>query len=472
MSLANKVLKIYNKIPLGILNCAAPFYHMLPMKLRYGKTFCDTYDYLMNFDHKDESACRKVEAENFTALVKSAYENVPYYRRSFQENNIDLDSFKGIEEISHLPFLTKQSIQDNSDDMIREGQNKSKLLYVTTSGSTGQPLVFYQSPGITMKEWAYTNYLWSRVGYRPNSSRLVLRGKVFRNQRNKGADWQWDAFKRELSCNIFNMTRENLELYCRKIEKYRPEYIHGYMSAITVLCKYIEKRGLKHNFKGILATSETVIQEQREYVESILHTRVFSFYGHSERLVIAAECEYSTEYHVEPCYGVAEIVDKDGNIITEPGIEGELVATGFLNFDMPLIRYKTGDIAEWSDDSIECACGRKHKRIKRVAGRWNQDVLVNKGNAIVSLTAINMHSDVFKNILKYQFFQEEVGKVKLKIVVADGFTQNNKTEIKRQIYEKLGESVDFVVEEVQDIPVNTNGKYKIVDQKLDLSRFQ
>lgn len=471
MSLANKVLKIYNKIPLGILNCIAPFYHMLPMQLRYGKTFCDTYDYLMAFDHRDEGACRKAETERFMAVVKSAYENVPYYRRVFRENNIDLESFKGIEEISRLPFLTKRLIQENMDDMIREGQYRDKLLYITTSGSTGQPLGFYQSPDITMKEWAYTNYLWSRVGYKPNSSRLVLRGKVFRDQREKGADWQWDAFKRELSCNIFNMTQENLELYCRKIEKYKPEYIHGYMSAIMVLCKYIEKRGMEHSFSGVLATSETMLPEQREYVEGILHTRVFSFYGHSERLIIAAECEYSTEYHVEPCYGVAEIVDRDGNEITEPGIEGELVATGFLNLDMPLIRYKTGDIAEWSDDSIECACGRKHRRIKRVAGRWNQDVLVNKGNAIVSLTAINMHSDVFKNILKYQFCQEEVGTVRLKIVVTDGFTQDDRLEIERQLYEKLGDSVDFSIEEVEDISVNANGKYKIVDQRLDLSRF-
>lgn len=67
-----------------------------------------------------------------------------------------------------------------------------------------------------------------------------------------GKNWQWDAFKRELSCNIFDMTEENLALYCNIIEKYKPEFIHGYMSSIMVLCKHIEKHSLTYRFKAFL----------------------------------------------------------------------------------------------------------------------------------------------------------------------------------------------------------------------------
>ncbi len=98
---------------------------------------------------------------------------------------------------------------------------------------------------------------------------------------------------------------------------------------------------------------------KKEYVEKIFNTKVFSFYGHSERLVIAGECEYSTEYHVEPLYGYCEIIDEQG----AASQFGEIVATGFLNNDMPLIRYKTGDMASWSQTPT-CKCGRCYKDLK------------------------------------------------------------------------------------------------------------
>lgn len=469
MSLAEKALRIYNQIPLGILNCVAPFYHMLPQSVRYGKTFHRTYQSLMEKDRiRDQQAQQKTVQRLFLQTVRQAYENVPYYRKLFQENNIDVYAFTSIKDIQKLPFLTKEQIREKADELLCAGTDRNRLLYVTTSGSTGTPLEFYQDREILMKEWAYVNYLWARAGYRPDSSRLVLRGKVFRNQKIKGADWQWDALKRELSCNIFSMSEKNMELYCSKIETYQPEYIHGYMSAVVTLCRYIEKRGLAHKFLGVLAVSETVSSWQREYVQRVLGARVFSFYGHSERLVIAAECGQGTDYHIEPEYGYAELIDRNGRVITEPGIEGELVATGFLNTSMPLIRYRTGDLARWS--SGPCACGRKHMRLENVTGRW-QDVLVNKEQAFISIAAVNMHSDLFAHVTQYQFYQDTVGKMVFKMVPAAEFTQEDQYKIQAQFAEKFGSGMEVVIEQVTQIPLCSNGKYKMTDQRLNLRRL-
>jgi phenylacetate-CoA ligase len=322
-----------------------------------------------------------------------------------------------------------------------------------------------------MKEWAYTLHLWKRVGYTPDSSRLLLRGKVFRSQQY-GRDWQYDALRRELSCNIFNLSEENLEQYCLAIEKYKPDYIHGYMSSTVILCKYIERRrdGIRHHFKGVLAVSETVLETQREYVERVLETRVYSFYGHSERLVMAGECEHSTDYHVEPLYGYAEIIDKSGKGINGEN-EGELVATGFCNKGMPMLRYKTGDITRFSQKP-NCKCRRQHLRLLGVSGRWKQDLLVTNNNALVSLTAINMHSDVFDKIIKYQFFQDTIGKVTLKVVPTKDYSDIESEKILTQLYQKTQRNIKYDIKLVKDIPVNTNGKYSIVDQKLNIDFFK
>ena len=128
-------------------------------------------------------------------------------------------------------------------------RKKKKLIYVTTSGSTGTPLGFFQPDNITMQEWAYTIQIWERVGYRPNSSRLVLRGKTLHPAGEK-QNYYYDPLRRELSCNIFDMREETMDVYCQAVEKYRPEFIHGYMSAILMLAKYIDQNNIniKHHF--------------------------------------------------------------------------------------------------------------------------------------------------------------------------------------------------------------------------------
>jgi len=471
-TLINKIKKVYTDIPLWVTNIAAPIFYLIPQKIRYGKIFDSQINLLKNQEYLDKNKVDFQVNKSFIELINHAYENVPYYRKVFDENGIKLEDIRTVNDIHKLPFLTKEDLVNYREELIASNVDKTDLLYITTSGSTGNPVGFYVDPESTMKEWAYTNYIWNRVGYKPDSSRLLLRGKTFWSQKRKGKSWQYDALRRELSCNIFDLNESNLESYCRAIEKYKPEYIHGYMSATYVLCKYIEKRSvkMKHKFKAVLAVSENIIESQKEYVEKILGCRVFSFYGHSERLVIAGECEYSSDYHIEPFYGYAEIVDENGNQIRDNRV-GEIVATGFCNKGMPMIRYKTGDMANWSNVN-ECKCGRSHLRLAGVHGRWKQDVLVNKDGALVALTALNMHSDVFDNIIRYQFYQQAPGEVTLKIVPGRFFAENNVMSILQQLEEKTQKKINYKIEMVNEIKTKKNGKYAMVDQNLEIDIFR
>jgi len=465
----SKVLKSYTDIPTWILNILGPFYYLIPKSKRYGKTFKDTRELLQKAEKMSEQHILQIKNEMLQKAIIHAYENVPYYKCLFDEYQIDPYAIKNEKDLDKIPFLTKDILREKKDELIAKDVDRNKLNWITTSGSTGNPVGFYVDENNAMQEWAYGTYLYQRAGWKDDCSKLMLRGKVFYGMK-KGKKWQYDAFKRELSVDIFDMTDANNEAYCRAIEKYKPDNVYGYMSAIVTLCKYIEKRkgGLKHQFKAAYACSENIIPMQREYVERILNVRIFSNYGHSERLILAGECEYSNEYHIEPLYGVAELVDEQGNVIDKPGQIGELIGTGFCNQGMPMIRYRTGDLAAWS--TIEkCPCGRSHKRLARIEGRWKQDVLVNVDGAIVTLTALNMHSDVFKHVVKYQLYQEEVGKVLMKIVPNEKFVPQDTLEIERQLYEKTGNKIILQVVLVEDIPLNKNGKYKIVDQRLEIN---
>lgn len=465
MAIIDLVKKIYIKMPLSVINMIAPIYYMVPQSIRYGSTFERQRKNLNKQEYLNKEEIDKLVNNEFIELVNYCYNNVPYYRELFDREGIDVKSFKDKSDIVKIPFLTKDILRENKDKLVAKNVDKNKLQLITTSGSTGTPLGLYVDSDNTMKEWAYTLHLWKRVGYMPDSSRLVLRGKYFREQILRGKNWQYDALRRELSCNIFDMCDKNLEEYCKAIEKYKPEFVHGYTSAIQMLCNYIEKResGIRHKFKAVLAVSENVTDFQREYIESVLETRVFSFYGHSERLVMAGECENSTEYHVEPLYGIAEIIDSEGNVVD--GLEtGELVTTGFCNKGMPLLRYKTGDMASWSTDKT-CLCGRKSIKINKVRGR-KQEVLINSENKIVPFTAISYDFFHF-NVKKYQFYQENIGKVILRIVPDDNFSKKDEMKIVEILEGETRGKIKYTIQIVNEIPLRKNGKQQLVIQKLE-----
>lgn len=465
MSLIYTLKQNYEKLPTRLLQIAGALYYHLPMGKRYGKDFQQISELLRCTEYLSKDKIDTLINERFRYIVKYAIAHVPYYRKKYAEYGVNSDSIHDIRDIEKLPTIDKEELRSHKNEFLSDEYKSSDLMYITTSGSTGTPVGFYQKKSMIMTEWAYTMHIWSRIGCNPDSSRLVLRGKKFRNN-GRTPHIFYDPLRRELNVDVFNMTENNLESYSVAIEKYKPDYIHGYMSAIMMLAKYIESRSgeLRHQFKGILATSENILSDQKEYVEKIFNTRVFSFYGHSERLVIAGECEYSSNYHVEPLYGYCELLSRDGISVKE----GEITGTGFLNDAMPLIRYRTGDMSAW-DEKDSCPCGRKHLRLNGVCGRWHQDMLITKEGAHVFLAALNIHSAEFDHIVRYKLIQEQAGMATMQILPTDEYEKSDGEHIKKLLEEKVSGKIKFNVQLVSDLPVQGNGKYRIIDQRMQLN---
>lgn len=474
MSVINNILRSYTHIPIWLTNIIAPFYYLLPENQRYGAVFNKEKKELDRLDGLSPDELNAEKQKSLRALISYAYKHVPYYRDLFDGINISPDDIKSETDLPKLPFLTKELLVKNRERLLSDEFSTSDLQYITTSGSTGEPTGLYVQKDSAMREWVYGLHAFRNFGYMPESSKLVMRGKVFWAQREKGRNWQWDAFKRELSINIFDMTPENMEQYCCAIEKYKPDFAFGYMSAMYTLCKYIKQRpqSIKHQFKGFMGISETILPDQREYVEGVINARVFSFYGMSERVIYAAECLHSTEYHVEPLYGIAELVNHDGKVIAESNIEGELVGTGLLNYSMPMIRYKTGDISVWSDKPA-CECGDNKKLLKYVFGRQKNDVLINREGNIISMASLEVHSKIYDYMSRYQFVQEQPGEVIIKAVPLpnQGLSTSMLNEITTVFNDRTMGKITFTVEIVDIIQPKKNGKLSIVDQRLDVSKY-
>jgi phenylacetate-CoA ligase len=262
------------------------------------------------------------------------------------------------------------------------------------------------------------------------------------------------------------MNEEYLPLYIKKIRSYKPKYIHGFPSAITLLARYVLDKGIKDfpKIKAILAVSENIYPGQRELIEKAFNSRLFSFYGMSERVIMAHECEFDNRYHAFPEYGIIEIVGRD-NLPVDVGERGELVGTGFLNRCMPFIRYRTGDLG--SIEEQECKCGRSHIILKNIQGRI-LEMIVDKNN---NLIPPYFHLNEFKNIYKYQYYQKKEGELIIKIIPNEEFNKQDEKRIRDNIYQRVGNNLDILIKYVGSIPLTSSGKFKLIIQDLDIEKY-
>lgn len=458
---------LIKKLPYPIKQGIKYIYGAIPARFRYSKVFWDTYNFLQESQWWSREKLEEYQMQQLSKLLHHAYENVPYYQRVFDERGLKPKDIQNFDDLKKLPYLTKEIIQENLSDMVARNYPESKLQYCTTGGSTGIPLGFYHEKGVSAaKEQAFMLTQWNRVGFKIGDRCVTLRGNVVQSA-SKGKLWEYDPINKNLILSSYHMTDKTLPKYIAKIREFRPAFIQAYPSAITILAKFMRKNNIKPFFsvKAILCGSENLYSWQRELLEEVFQCRVYSWYGHAEICALGGECEKSTYYHIFHEYGFVELIGKEGNQITNENEMGEIVATGFNNYVCPLIRYRTMDLAV--PTSAKCECERNYPLIERVEGRL-QELIVTGTGRLISMTAINMHSDVFDNVKQFQFYQERRGDVVFNIVRKRTYEHSNTEYIRRELYKKLGDDVNLRINFVSHIPRTQGGKYRFLIQKLPI----
>ncbi|MCK4733521.1 MAG: phenylacetate--CoA ligase family protein, partial [Methanophagales archaeon] len=296
-------------------------YGAIPLSIRYGKVFRETYAFLQESQWWSKEQLEEYQLQQLSKLLHHAYENVPYYRRVFDEKGLKPKDIQDFKDLQQLPYLTKQIIQDNLEDLKARNYSPSKFQYVTTGGSTGIPMGFYLEKGVSnAKEWAFIKTQWDRVGYHFRDKCVYLRGAVVKNA-NQGQFWKYAMLNRWLIMSSYHMTDENLPMYIDKIRKYKPKFFQAYPSTITILARYMKENNISAfpTVKAILCGSENLYPSQRQLLEEVFGCRVYSWYGHAEQAVLGGECENSLNYHLFPEYGYTELIDESGNNVSVEG---------------------------------------------------------------------------------------------------------------------------------------------------------
>jgi phenylacetate-CoA ligase len=264
------------------------------------------------------------------------------------------------------------------------------------------------------------------------------------------------------------MTDHNMKAYLEHICSIGPCVLQAYPSSAQTLASFVLKTGerIPHDIRGILLESENVYPDQIDIIEKAFGARILSSYGHSEKCVLAVQCEHTRNYHVWPTYGYFELLDAEGKLVKETGQEGEIVGTGFINTVVPFIRYRTGDRAIYVGERCE-ACGRQHIIINEIKGRWPQGELLAGDGSVVTMTALNVHDDTFRRVREYQFHQSAPGKALLCIVPSIPLDEKEQRRIVANMNRRLQGQVVLDIEIRTALVKTPRGKQPRVVQKCN-----
>jgi phenylacetate-CoA ligase len=424
---------------------------------RYGAAYWTALREITESERCSRARLEEVQVQALSRLLEHCYSNVPYYREVFRERGLKPQDIRGSEDLKLLPVLDKETVRRSPDRFIATNFKRRQLYKENTSGSTGTPLKIWIDRRAYQSNYAFYEQRcnrWAGVGIRDR--RAILAGRLVVPVEEKTPPfWRYSYFEGQLFLSSFHMNFDNLGVYVEELRKFQPRVIVGYPSSVYALAFFMKEKGLDGvSPRAILTSSETLLGNQREVIESTLGCRVYDGYGNAELVSFISECDCGG-FHISPEFGIIEFLS-DEKPVSE-GMPGEMVCTGLLNYGMPLLRYRIGDVGVPSAE--RCPCGRELPLVDRIDGRVDDYVMTSNGSLVGRL------DHVFKgvsHVVETQIVQEALNRLRVLLVKGSGYTNEDGQTIVHNLRSRLGADMDVSIEFVDKVPRTSSGKFRSV----------
>lgn len=432
---------------------------------RYNKKFWKLLDEFRNNERLTKQEIEEYQNEKLRCLIKHAYENVPFYKEQMKNIKLLPTDIKGQKDLYKLPILSREDIRNNFKKLKATNYSENKLILGHTSGTTGSPLEFFWDNNVELihhiADWRQK--IWAGLEF---SDRYAsLQGRVIVPiEREEPPFWKTNYINNQLFLSSFHLQKKNIPHYIDKLTSYKTIAIEGYPSTLYILAKYLLSNKTVLPLQAALTSAETLFPAQRGSIEAAFQCKVFDFYGMSERVVYASECESHEGHHLNLDYGITEILDSNNEPVP-PGKVGRIVATGLWNYGMPLIRYMTSDTTALS--SKKCSCGRVFPLMEDVTTK-DEDIVTTTDGRLISSSVLTHPFKPMHNIEESQIIQEDLSNITIKIVKKETYSDEDSLQLKMALKERLGNDVNINLEFVEFIPRTKNGKFRWVISKVPL----
>lgn len=319
---------------------------------------------------------RKTQLERLLVTLKRAYENVPFYHERFKSLGAEPADIKTLDDFVKFPFTTKAEMQASfpykmfavpMDDIIR---------IHASSGTTGRPTVV----GYTRNDLEN----WSEL-----IARLLVAGGVTKKdivQVSFGYGLFTGGFGlhygiEKVGAAVIPLSSGNTDRQLQIMQEFGVTTLISTPSYAVYLGEEIAERGIPLQSLALRRGcfgAEPWTEAMRGEIEKRLGISATDNYGLSEVMGpgVSYECEHKNGMHINEDHFIAEIIHPETGEILPPDEFGELVLTTLTKEGIPVLRYRTRDIAGLISEA--CPCGRTFVRMSKPRGR-SDDMLIIRG---------------------------------------------------------------------------------------------
>jgi len=412
---------------------------------------------------------KNLQLKRLRNLVKYVYNNNKNYKNKFKNSNIKTDDIRELKDIERLPFLTKQDLREfypfglvcsNIDDIVE---------IHASSGTTGKPVV-----GPYTKN---DSDLWGEVMARSLWANGLRKNDIIQNSYGYGLFTGAHGFEKgaqKIGAMVITISSGNTKRQINIMNDFNTTVLACTPSYSLYIAEIAEEMGFnpKDDFKLQIGCfgAEAWSEEIRKNIEKRWGIIAHEHYGLTEIIGpgVVSECK-EKRLHINADHFLPEIIDPDAGESLQPGEEGELVFTTLTKEAFPVIRFRTRDLAVYSED--KCDCGRTLPIQSRIKGR-SDDMMKVKGVIVfpsqieAALMKINGVSD------NYQIVKTKKGNItSLSIEVEpteERYNERNLDEFEKQaedeIFSILNLRVPVKALKPKSIPRSTGKAKRVIER--------
>lgn len=387
--------------------------------------------------------------------------NSPFYRQMFARLQLSASDICCYDDLQKIPATTKSDLEDNEEQFLSISEQNIADICLT-SGTTGRPVTFYQSSADLCRLANNEEFAFRLAGITCND-RVLIAAAI---DRCFMAGLAYFLGLQRIGAGVIRSGSSSVGVVAQQVQRFRPSALVGVPTFFLALAAQLRSAGVDAADCGVqrlicigepVRSNDFTLSALGQRLQLLWQAQVYGTYASTEMATTFCDCAHGCGGHVNNALMMVEILDEQGQRVAD-GVPGEVVATPLQVTGMPLLRFRTGDIAcKYSDP---CVCGLDGVRLGPIIGRKDQ-MLKYRGTTVYPPAIFAVLQQIEAVAAYYlEVFDDYVLSDRLRVVVGCSDKSITAQHIAEQLAARIRVKPEVVIEDIAVVRQKTTQEDK------------